>query len=63
MFKGFKYPYPFFWQDIDHAYYTSKIYSPGDTANKELWVNVDEMEEDDWKVRRFLSSTHRQAEV
>ncbi|XP_039999702.1 plexin domain-containing protein 2 [Xiphias gladius] len=48
--------------DIDHAYYTSKIYSPGDTANKELWVNVDEMEEDDWKVRRFLSSTHRQAE-
>uniref|UniRef100_A0A3B4UF50 Plexin domain containing 2a n=1 Tax=Seriola dumerili TaxID=41447 RepID=A0A3B4UF50_SERDU len=48
--------------DIDHAYYTSKIYSPGDVASKELWVNIDEMEEDDWKVRGFLSSTHRQAE-
>ncbi|XP_056247662.1 plexin domain-containing protein 2-like isoform X2 [Seriola aureovittata] len=48
--------------DIDHAYYTSKIYSPGDAASKELWVNIDEMEEDDWKVRGFLSSTHRQAE-
>ncbi|XP_023259424.1 plexin domain-containing protein 2-like [Seriola lalandi dorsalis] len=48
--------------DIDHAYYTSKIYSPGDAARKELWVNIDEMEEDDWKVRGFLSSTHRQAE-
>uniref|UniRef100_A0A3B4X037 Plexin domain containing 2a n=1 Tax=Seriola lalandi dorsalis TaxID=1841481 RepID=A0A3B4X037_SERLL len=51
-----------FQQDIDHAYYTSKIYSPGDAARKELWVNIDEMEEDDWKVRGFLSSTHRQAE-
>ncbi|XP_076601247.1 plexin domain-containing protein 2 [Chaetodon auriga] len=48
--------------DIDHAYYTSKIYSPGDTAGKELWVNVDEMEEDEWKVCGFLSSAHRQAE-
>ncbi len=50
-------------QDIDHAYYTSKIYGPGDAASKELWVNVDEMEEDEWKVFGFLSSTHRQAEV
>ncbi|XP_051259562.1 plexin domain-containing protein 2 isoform X2 [Dicentrarchus labrax] len=49
-------------QDIDHAYYTSKIYGPGDAASKELWVNVDEMEEDEWKVSGFLSSTHRQAE-
>ncbi|XP_058488075.1 plexin domain-containing protein 2-like isoform X2 [Solea solea] len=48
--------------DTDHAYYTSKIYGPGDAAGKELWVNVDEMEEDEWKVRGFLSSTHRQAE-
>ncbi|XP_071348985.1 plexin domain-containing protein 2 isoform X1 [Trachinotus anak] len=48
--------------DIDHAYYTSKIYSPGDAASKELWVNIDEMEEDEWKGRGFLSSTHRQAE-
>ncbi|XP_044223890.1 plexin domain-containing protein 2 isoform X1 [Thunnus albacares] len=48
--------------DIDHAYYTSKIYGSGDAASKELWVNIDEMEEDDWKVHGFLSSTHRQAE-
>uniref|UniRef100_A0A3Q3WSX2 Uncharacterized protein n=1 Tax=Mola mola TaxID=94237 RepID=A0A3Q3WSX2_MOLML len=46
--------------DIDHAYYTSKIYGPGDAASKELWVNIDEMEED-WKLCGFLSSTHRQA--
>uniref|UniRef100_A0A673ADF1 Si:ch211-106h4.6 n=1 Tax=Sphaeramia orbicularis TaxID=375764 RepID=A0A673ADF1_9TELE len=49
--------------NIDHAYYTSKIYGSGDTASKELWVNIDEMEEDDWRVRGFLSSTHRQAEI
>ncbi|KAM9349889.1 plexin domain-containing protein 2 [Symphorus nematophorus] len=48
--------------DIDHAYYTSKIYGPGDAASKELWVNIDEMEEDECKVCGFLSSTHRQAE-
>ncbi|XP_032387656.1 plexin domain-containing protein 2 isoform X2 [Etheostoma spectabile] len=48
--------------DIDPAYYTSKIYGSGDSASKELWVNIDEMEEDAWKVCGFLSSTHRQAE-
>ncbi|KAG8014278.1 Plexin domain-containing protein 2 [Nibea albiflora] len=48
--------------DIDHAYYTSKIYGPGETASKDLWVNVDEQEEDKWKFCGFLSSTHRQAE-
>ncbi|KAM7400352.1 hypothetical protein PAMA_004847 [Pampus argenteus] len=48
--------------DIDHAYYTSKIYGPADAASKDLWVNIDEMDEDDWKVHGFLSSTHRQAE-
>ncbi|XP_059200979.1 plexin domain-containing protein 2 [Centropristis striata] len=48
--------------DIDHAYYTSKIYAPGDAASKELWVNIDEMEEEECKVCGFLSSTHRQAE-
>lgn len=52
-----------FGQDIDHAYYTSKIYGTGDTASKELWVNTDTMEEDEWKVCGFLSSAHRQAEV
>ncbi|XP_029930432.1 plexin domain-containing protein 2 [Myripristis murdjan] len=48
--------------DVDHAYYTSKIYGPGDPASKELWVDIDEMEEDSWKAHGFLSSTHRQAE-
>ncbi|XP_027147743.1 plexin domain-containing protein 2 isoform X2 [Larimichthys crocea] len=48
--------------DIDHAYYTSKIYGPGETASKDLWVNIDEQEEDKWKFCGFLSSTHRQAE-
>lgn len=51
-------------QDTDHAYYTSKIYGPGDAAGKELWVNLDETEEEgEWKVHGFLSSAHRQAEV
>ncbi|XP_036939278.1 plexin domain-containing protein 2 [Acanthopagrus latus] len=48
--------------NIDHAYYTSKIYGPGDAAGKELWVNIDETEEDEWKVFGVLSGTHRQAE-
>ncbi|XP_042353944.1 plexin domain-containing protein 2 [Plectropomus leopardus] len=48
--------------DIDHAYYTSKIHGSGDAASKELWVNIEEMEEDECKVCGFLSSTHRQAE-
>uniref|UniRef100_A0A671TUN7 Plexin domain containing 2a n=1 Tax=Sparus aurata TaxID=8175 RepID=A0A671TUN7_SPAAU len=48
--------------NIDHAYYTSKIYGPGDAMGKELWVNIDETEEDEWKVFGVLSGTHRQAE-
>ncbi|XP_068427435.1 plexin domain-containing protein 2 [Clinocottus analis] len=48
--------------DIDHVYYTSKLYGSGDAASKELWVNIDEIEEDEWKVCGFLSSTYRQAE-
>uniref|UniRef100_A0A3Q3KMK3 Plexin domain containing 2a n=1 Tax=Mastacembelus armatus TaxID=205130 RepID=A0A3Q3KMK3_9TELE len=48
--------------DADHAYYISKIYGPGDAASKELWVNIDDMEENQWKVHGFLSNTHRQAE-
>ncbi|CAJ1072728.1 plexin domain-containing protein 2-like isoform X2 [Xyrichtys novacula] len=48
--------------DIDHAYYTSKIHGPGDAASKELWVNIDEMKEEEWKVFGLLSNTHRQAE-
>ncbi|XP_039457800.1 plexin domain-containing protein 2-like [Oreochromis aureus] len=48
--------------DMDHVYYTSKIYAPGDAAGKELWVNISKMEADQQKVHGFLSSTHRQAE-
>lgn len=48
--------------DMDHVYYTSKIYAPGDAAGKALWVNISKMEADQQKVRGFLSSTHRQAE-
>ncbi|XP_051809882.1 plexin domain-containing protein 2 [Acanthochromis polyacanthus] len=48
--------------DTDHVYYTSKIYGAGDTAAKELWVNIADMEENEWKVHGFLSNTHRQAE-
>ncbi|XP_077955629.1 plexin domain-containing protein 2 isoform X5 [Gasterosteus aculeatus] len=47
---------------MDHVYYTSKIYGSGDAGSKELWVNIDEMEKDEWKVCGFLSSTYRQAE-
>lgn len=52
-----------FGQDNDHVYYTSKIYGPGEAAIKELWANIDEMDEDDWKAFGFLSNTHRQTEV
>lgn len=49
-------------QNVDHAYYISKMYGPGDRAARELWVDVEKMGEE-WKVRGFLSSAHRQAEV
>ncbi|XP_074544825.1 plexin domain-containing protein 2 [Halichoeres trimaculatus] len=48
--------------DIDHAYYTSKIHSPADMTGKELWVNMGEVKEEEWKAFGVLSSTHRQAE-
>uniref|UniRef100_A0A3P8W3V8 Plexin domain containing 2a n=1 Tax=Cynoglossus semilaevis TaxID=244447 RepID=A0A3P8W3V8_CYNSE len=50
------------YQDTDHTYYTSKTYGLGDVAGKEHWVNVDQMEEGEWRVRGFLSNTSRQAE-
>lgn len=46
-------------QDIDHTYYTSKIYGPGDAASQELWVKRDDV----WKACTFLSSSYRQTEV
>ncbi|XP_037537286.1 plexin domain-containing protein 2 [Nematolebias whitei] len=47
--------------DVDHLYYTSKIFGPGDASGKILWVNVDKTE-GQWKVLSFLSNTHRHAE-
>lgn len=47
-------------QGSDHAYYTSRIYGPGDARGKDLWVNV---RGGQWKVLGFLSNSHRQAEV
>ncbi|XP_013873779.1 plexin domain-containing protein 2 isoform X2 [Austrofundulus limnaeus] len=46
--------------DVDHVYYTSKIYSLGDAAGKNLWV--DETEGGRWTVLGFLSNTHRHVE-
>lgn len=46
-------------QDVDHTYYTSKIYGPGVAASDELWVHGGEL----WKVCAFLSSSYRQTEV
>ncbi|KAM4729148.1 plexin domain-containing protein 2 [Anableps anableps] len=48
--------------DIDHVYYTSKIYGPGDASSKYLWVNIGQTETEEWKALQFLSSAHRQAE-
>lgn len=48
--------------DVDHAYYMSKIYSPGDAARKELWVNITELQREKARLHGFLSNIHRQAE-
>lgn len=61
-FSRLKHFFLVFGKNNDHAYYTSKIHGPGDAASRELWVNVNEMEEE-WKVCDFLSSPRRQAEV
>lgn len=48
-------------RDMDHSYYTSKMYGPSDTASTELWVNIEQM--DKAKIHGILSNTHRQAAV
>ncbi|XP_065131483.1 plexin domain-containing protein 2 [Paramisgurnus dabryanus] len=45
-------------RDMDHIYYTSKFYGPTDSASKDLWVNIEQM--DVRMVHRILSNTHRQ---
>ncbi|XP_046883116.1 plexin domain-containing protein 2, partial [Hypomesus transpacificus] len=48
-------------EDMDHSYYTSKIYSPADAAGRDLWVDMLDMDQGRGKVHGVLSSTHRQA--
>uniref|UniRef100_A0A3B3Z0X6 Uncharacterized protein n=1 Tax=Poecilia mexicana TaxID=48701 RepID=A0A3B3Z0X6_9TELE len=48
--------------DVDHVYYTSKIYGPGDALSQNLWVNVGQTDGEKWRVLQFLSSSHIQAE-
>ncbi|XP_061777057.1 plexin domain-containing protein 2-like isoform X1 [Nerophis ophidion] len=48
--------------NMDHAYYTSTIFGPGDVGGPDVWVNTEEKDGDMWKAHGFLSSTHRQAE-
>ncbi|XP_055970568.1 plexin domain-containing protein 2 [Sorex fumeus] len=48
-------------EDTDHNYYTSRIYGPSDSASRDLWVNIDQMEKDKVKIHGILSNTHRQA--
>ncbi|XP_042541916.1 plexin domain-containing protein 2 [Dipodomys spectabilis] len=48
-------------EDTDHNYYLSRIYGPSDSASRDLWVNIDQMEKDKVKIHGILSNTHRQA--
>ncbi|XP_026531515.1 plexin domain-containing protein 2 [Notechis scutatus] len=48
-------------EDMDHNYYTSRIYGPFDSSSQDLWVNIDKMEKDKVKIHGILSNTHRQA--
>lgn len=50
-------------EDTDHNYYISRIYGPADSASRDLWVNIDQMEKDKVKIHGILSNTHRQAAV
>ncbi|XP_051990432.1 plexin domain-containing protein 2-like [Xyrauchen texanus] len=45
-------------RDMDHIYYTSKLYGPTHSASKDLWVNLEQM--DMGKVHGILSNTHQQ---
>ncbi|MEE6466838.1 hypothetical protein FKM82_007067 [Ascaphus truei] len=48
-------------EDTDHKYYTSRTYGPLDSASKDLWVKIDQMEKEKVKIHGILSNTHRQA--
>ncbi|KAM4705896.1 plexin domain-containing protein 2 [Rhinophrynus dorsalis] len=48
-------------EDTDHKYYTSRTFGPLDSASRDLWVNIDQMEKEKVKIHGILSNTHRQA--
>ncbi|XP_048641696.1 plexin domain-containing protein 1 [Marmota marmota marmota] len=45
----------------NHSYYISRVYGPSEPRSRELWVNVGEANQNQVKVHRILSNTHRQA--
>ncbi|XP_069815136.1 plexin domain-containing protein 2 [Dendropsophus ebraccatus] len=48
-------------EDMDHKYYMSRMFGPLDSASRDLWVNIDQMEKEKVKIHGILSNTHRQA--
>ncbi|XP_041752905.1 plexin domain-containing protein 2-like [Coregonus clupeaformis] len=48
-------------EDMNHNYYTSKIYGAAETAGKSLWVDIDQLDPGKGKIHGLLSNTHRQA--
>ncbi|XP_078452677.1 plexin domain-containing protein 2-like [Lampetra fluviatilis] len=45
----------------NHSYYTSRTYRLADPRGRELWVNIDKMQNQHVRVHGILSNTHRQA--
>ncbi|XP_010900127.1 plexin domain-containing protein 2-like [Esox lucius] len=48
-------------KDMDHSYYTSKIYGASEAVSKNLWVDVDKLDPGKAKTHGLLSNMHRQA--
>uniref|UniRef100_A0A8C5MRN9 Plexin domain containing 2 n=1 Tax=Leptobrachium leishanense TaxID=445787 RepID=A0A8C5MRN9_9ANUR len=48
-------------EDTDHKYYSSRTFGPLDSASRDLWVDIDQMEKEKVKIHGILSNTHRQA--
>ncbi|CAH2282306.1 plexin domain-containing 2 [Pelobates cultripes] len=48
-------------EDTDHKYYASRTFGPLDSASRDLWVDIDQMEKEKVKIHGILSNTHRQA--
>ncbi|KAL0966607.1 hypothetical protein UPYG_G00297370 [Umbra pygmaea] len=48
-------------KDMDHSYYTSKIYGAAEAASRSLWVDVNQLHPGQGKTHRLLTNMHRQA--